>query len=189
MPFPAEVSLSLARTTDVQTIADMSRRLVEAGLPWSWTAARVARHMNHPDCVALVARSRARLAGFALMHIGDELAHLNLLAVDPAFQRQGIGRRLIDWLERSASVAGAFVVNLEVRARNPVALLFYRSLGYTEAGRLPRYYCGREDALRMSRDLSCGSGQPLPGGRAAMPTPLPVAGQVTADWLLTKFRR
>ena len=41
----------------------------------------------------------------------------------------------------------------DLRARNPVALLFYRRLGFIETARLPRYYSGREDALRLMRDL------------------------------------
>ena len=40
-----------------------------------------------------------------------------------------------------------------MRARNPVALLFYRELGFEETGRVPRYYSGREDALRLAKDL------------------------------------
>jgi len=32
------------------------------------------------------------LAAFAIMHFGDEVAHLNLLAVAPDYRRQGLGR-------------------------------------------------------------------------------------------------
>ena len=146
-----------ARCADVQTIADMSRRLVEVGLPWTWTPERVMRHLQHPDSMVITARSAgcdsSSLAGFAIMHFGDDIAHLNLLAVDSAHQRLGLGRRLLSWLEHTAVAAGTFTICLEVRARNPVALLFYRRLGFLETGRVPRYYSGREDALRLMRDL------------------------------------
>jgi hypothetical protein len=99
------------------------------------------------------------------MHFGDDIAHLNLLAVDSRWQRRGLGRRLIQWLELSAITAGAFTLCLEVRAHNPVALLFYRELGFDEAGRVPRYYSGREDALRLTKDLR----HPLCPGWAAAP--------------------
>jgi ribosomal-protein-alanine N-acetyltransferase len=146
-----------ARSADVQMIADMSRRLVEVGLPWTWTPERVMRHLRHPESMVITARSAgcstSTLAGFAIMHFGDDIAHLNLLAVDSSHQRHGLGRRLINWLEHTAVVAGTFTICLEVRARNPVALLFYRRLGFIETGRVPRYYSGREDALRLMRDL------------------------------------
>lgn len=145
--------IALARSADVQTIADMSRRLVEVGLPWTWTPERVMRHLQHPESMVITARSAGCLAGFAIMHFGDDIAHLNLLAVHSAHQRLGLGRQLLTWLELTAVAAGTFTICLEVRARNPVALLFYRRLGFLETGRVPRYYSGREDALRLMRDL------------------------------------
>lgn len=93
------------------------------------------------------------MIGFAIMRFLEESAHLNLLAVDARYQRLGIGRRLMEWLEQSARVAGTFVISLEVRFNNQGARAFYRRLGYTELARIPRYYAGREAAMRMSRDL------------------------------------
>ncbi len=69
------------------------------------------------------------------------------------YQRSGIGRRLVEWLEQCARVAGTFVISLEVRLSNADARAFYRKLGYTELARIPRYYAGREAAMRMNRDL------------------------------------
>ena len=81
-------------------------------------------------------------------------AHLNLLAVQPGYQRQGIGRQLLDWLEASARTAGIFKINLELRATNDRARSFYEKLGYRDAGLKTAYYDGREDALRMTHDLT-----------------------------------
>jgi GNAT superfamily N-acetyltransferase len=61
------------------------------------------------------------MRGFAIMEFLEEEAHLNLLAVDPSYRRAGLGRRLVRWLEESCTVAGSFVVYLEVRASNPGA--------------------------------------------------------------------
>jgi ribosomal-protein-alanine acetyltransferase len=189
MLMPAPIQLGPARAADAQMMAEMSRRLVEIGLPWSWTPARIARHLSHADSLVLAARSGDELAGFAIMHFGEEVAHLNLLAVDSAWQRHGVGQKLLDWLERSAVTAGIFLVCLEVRARNPIAIRFYRSLGYQEAGRLPKYYSGREDAVRMTRDLRHPESR-----RATLPPPAsnpPAGGTLLAgaDWILTKFKR
>jgi ribosomal-protein-alanine N-acetyltransferase len=148
-------SLSLARQLDAVPIALMSRRLVEAGLPsWSSTTRRVTRLIQDPESAVLVARRGDELAGFAIMGFGDEAAHLNLLAVEPRFRRAGLGRRLVRWLEQSATTAGTFEINLEVRARNTGARRFYRALGYTEVEVLSGYYDSLEDAVCMSRNLS-----------------------------------
>lgn len=145
--------IELARLADAAAIAQMSRRLVEYGLPWVWTPQRVARQMKHRETLVAVAREPRVLAGFAIMQFGRERAHLVLLAVETSRQRQGIGRRLMTWLEETAVVAGTFIIGLEVRAGNAGAVRFYRSLGYAETGRRRHYYCGMEDAIRMSRDL------------------------------------
>ena len=87
------------------------------------------------------------------MQFFAEHAHLNLLAVDPAYRRFGIGRQLIEWLEETARVGGIFSVNLEVRANNGGALAFYRTLGYRETKYIPGYYSGREAAVGMTHDL------------------------------------
>jgi [ribosomal protein S18]-alanine N-acetyltransferase len=152
------VELKLARLRDAQRIAQMSCDLVEYGLPWSWTAPRVASHIRSQDSNVLTAWVGSHLAGFAVMQFFAELAHLNLFAVDPQCQRFGIGRKLLVWLEETARVGGIFTINLEVRANNVggrafYGRAFYRALGYQEIRAIPRYYSGRETAIRMTHDL------------------------------------
>jgi ribosomal-protein-alanine acetyltransferase len=142
---------------DAAAIAAMSRHLVEYGLAWSWNEERVERCLRNRDCVVLAARDRRRVIGFAIMEFYAVHAHLNLLAVQPGHQRQGIGRQLLAWLESSARTAGIFKVNLELRANNEGARAFYEKLGYRMAGRRTAYYDGREDAVRMTHDLTISS--------------------------------
>lgn len=156
-PQSDRTELKLARLRDAQPIARMSRDLVEHGLPWAWTARRVAAHMRGRDSNVLAAWNTGELIGFAIMQFYAERAHLNLLAVQPAARRLGIGRRLVEWQEQVARAGGIPVVNLEVRANNPGAQAFYRRLGYRQIKHLPGYYNGREAAIRMSHDLR-GSG-------------------------------
>lgn len=150
------VHIRLAKPRDGDNIARMSRRLIEVGLPWwCWTPKRVAKAIRSPDTIAIVADVGKPMAGFAVMHFGDENAHLNLLAVEPTYRRRGIGRDMLQWLESSCSVAGIVRVSLEVRADNVPAIRFYQSRGYESGDRIPRYYCGQETALRMTRRIAC----------------------------------
>jgi ribosomal-protein-alanine N-acetyltransferase len=146
--------LGLARPTDAREIAEMSRDLIEHGLTWAWTPARVQHFISAPETSVVVARREQRIAAFAIMHFGDELAHLNLLAVAAAHRRQGLGRQLIEWLTATAIEAGVFRINLEVRAQNDVARIFYQTLGFDALNVVQGYYQGREAALRMTRQLS-----------------------------------
>ena len=131
----------------------MSRRLIEHGLPWTWNERRISKCISNPDCVVLVARDGRRLAGFAVAEFWDDRTHINLLAVRPAYQRQGIGGSLLGWLEATAQTAGTFLMHLEVRAANDSARNFYKKRGFQETGFRRGYYAGREDAVRLARDL------------------------------------
>jgi ribosomal protein S18 acetylase RimI-like enzyme len=151
--------LELARATDAPRLAAMSHSLIEGGLRPTWTASRIGWHIRNPDSVVLTAKAGAVsfgapvVVGFAIMRYGDDMAHLNLLAVDPVHRRRGVARQLIRWLEETAETAGTFVIGLELRATNESALQFYSKLGYRELDRVSGYYQGVEPAIRMSRDL------------------------------------
>ncbi len=147
------MEIRLARVSDSKHIAMMSRDLIEVGLGWSWTPTAVSNQIKSRDTIVVLARIRQRLAGFAIMYFLEEDAHLYLLGVKPAYQRQGIGCRLVEWLEESARIAGIAEIHLEVRLSNQSARDFYRTLGYQEVALLPRYYRGREAAVRMRRKL------------------------------------
>ena len=147
-------SIGLARAGDARDIAEMSRYLIEQGLTWSWTPARVQHFISGPESSVVVARREQRIAAFAIMHFGDDVAHLNLLAVAPEHRRQGLGSQLMDWLTKTALEAGVFRINLELRTHNEAARTFYSRMGFEQLGIVQGYYQGREAALRMSRQLA-----------------------------------
>jgi ribosomal-protein-alanine N-acetyltransferase len=145
--------LELASLADAARLSAMSQAHIEHGLRPTWSAARIGWHMRDPESLVLTARAASGIAGFAIMRYRDDVAHLNLLAVEPAHRRRGVARRLLAWLEKTALTAGTFVIGLELRATNEDAYAFYAALGYQERGRVPGYYQGIEPAVRMTRDL------------------------------------
>ena len=155
------VTIRIAAPGDAQAIAEMSRDHIESGLGWRYDPASIQRAMRRRESVVIaaserptyVAGRRPAIAGFAIMDFGDERAHLVLLAVQPTQRRRGIGRRLVEWLIESALTAGMASVHLELRADNAAARRFYRALGFSETVLMPRYYDGREAAMRMLRVL------------------------------------
>ena len=150
----SQIALRLARLGDAPRIANLSRTLIEAGLPWSWTPRRVAAHMRSREHLTVIAVEGGELAGFALAQFGNRSVHLALLGVAHQYQRRGLGRQLVAWVEETAAVAGLFLMQLEVRADNQQARRFYTKLGYRETARAAGYYSGVEDALRFERDLA-----------------------------------
>lgn len=149
----AALEIDLARTDEASLIAACSRDLIEHGLRWRWTPARIHRAIIAQDMNVAVARVRGELAGFGILQYLDDEAHLCLLAVLPARQRQGIGTALIAWLERTVLDAGIGVIRLEARARNESARAFYRHLDYREVMFAGGMYAREEDGVRMAKDL------------------------------------
>lgn len=150
MSRPCAVILRPALVHEARAMAEMSRTLIEAGLSWRYTPRRMAALMADADTVALVAHDGARLQGFAVMHFGDEHAHLVLLCVQPAQRRRGTGGRLAQWLIESARVAGSASIGLELRADNAGAMAFYRRLGFSPTEEVAGYYDASVAARRMT---------------------------------------
>lgn len=148
------VSIRLAVPGDGFTIAIMSRELIEHGLGWSWTPQRVRKSIADRDTNVIVACVGKHVVGFAIAQYGEEQLHLSLLAVRTDYQRRGLGKSLLAWVEKSAVTAGIHTMRLEVRAQNQEARRFYRNIGFEEVALLPLYYAGREAAVRLTRAIA-----------------------------------
>lgn len=74
-------------------------------------------------------------------------AHITVLAVDPRYQRRGLGKWLLVNLLEDACLRDLTRATLEVRPSNSLALALYKSLGFETLGRRRRYYADSEDAL------------------------------------------
>jgi len=57
-------------------------------------------------------------------------AWVNYLGVDPAQQKRGLGRQMMDAVEKKVRPLGCPKINLQVRKDNPDALNFYHKIGY-----------------------------------------------------------
>ena len=94
------------------------------------------------------------MTGFLVARLLQPQTELEIIAVDPRVQRRGLARKLFDELVYQLGQAGITEVVLEVRESNQPALELYRSLGFVETGRRPRYYIDPvEDAVLMRLEL------------------------------------
>ena len=93
------------------------------------------------------------MAAFAITQVVLDEATLFNIAVDPAWQRKGLGRQLLEHLIGELEKRGVLTLWLEVRASNTAAIALYESLGFNEATIRRNYYPtaqGREDAIIMA---------------------------------------
>ncbi len=87
------------------------------------------------------------------MAVGE--AHILNISVDPAEQKQGVGRKMLEHLI-SIARGKAESVFLEVRPSNIHAIALYEDMGFNEIGVRKGYYPaehGREDAIMLALQL------------------------------------
>ncbi|UDJ86171.1 ribosomal protein S18-alanine N-acetyltransferase [Erwinia amylovora] len=93
------------------------------------------------------------LAAFAITQVVLDEATLFNLAVDPAFQRRGLGRELLRHLIDELKQRSVMTLWLEVRASNRSAIALYEQLNFNEVSVRRHYYPtagGEEDAIIMA---------------------------------------
>lgn len=71
------------------------------------------------------------------------------VAVDPEYRRQGLGRKMLEWLIDEIKALGGRAMTLEVRPSNTAAIELYKGLGFRSVGQRPRYYTNPVEAAEI----------------------------------------
>jgi len=101
-----------------------------------------------------VVKHEGRVIGYMLYQTWAEEMELHTIAVSPNLRRQGVGRKMIDYMIRDASLRGVERIFLQVRPSNEAAQSLYSSFGFYVVGVRHRYYRdNQEDALVMRVDI------------------------------------
>ncbi len=106
------------------------------GLPESVRAALIPGLRRHPTTLIFLAISAEGPVGIAVCFLGFStfaarpLLNVHDLAVLPAYRRQGVGRRLLEHVERKARALGCCKLTLEVKEDNSRAQDLYQKMGF-----------------------------------------------------------
>lgn len=153
---PLPVRIRPMTPADLARVMEIAQSLKEAP-HWPRSDYETAlKPQSAPQRIALVAADAetGSVAGFAVASVVESQAELETIAVASEGQRRGAGRILFASLAGELEIAQVQELFLEVRASNGPALGFYRSLGFSETGRRPRYYVDPvEDALSLTLRL------------------------------------
>lgn len=121
--------------------------------PWSeatFASNQGERYLNLKLC------HDQQLVAYAITQVVLDEATLFNIAVDPAHQRHGYGRQLLEHLITELEQREVLTLWLEVRASNARAIALYQGLGFNEVSVRRNYYPsanGREDAIIMALPL------------------------------------
>jgi len=96
------------------------------------------------------------VAGYSVVMIAVEEAHLLNLSIAAPLQRQGLGSELLRFVIQLAQEFAARTIYLEVRESNAAGRALYAQHGFAEIGLRRDYYPAgamREDAVTMEKKL------------------------------------
>lgn len=123
--------------------------------PYPWTRGNFSDSLTSGHS-AWVLMQNEQIIGYSLMMLVLDEAHLLNLSVAKAYQKQGLGRTLLEHMvsiAKSKQMANMF---LEVRPSNISAIALYENMGFNEMAVRRGYYPaanGREDAVLMGLAL------------------------------------
>jgi ribosomal-protein-alanine N-acetyltransferase len=139
------------RLADIDDVLDIEQQVYN--FPWSEGIFKDCFTAGY-DC--WVCEELDNILGYCMISMASGEAHIMNICVDPAEQKQGIGRFMIEHLLKFASDYKVASIFLEVRPSNAAAIALYTGLGFNEIGIRKDYYPGeegREDALMLAKEL------------------------------------
>jgi ribosomal-protein-alanine N-acetyltransferase len=150
---PLPIRIRPMKMADLEQVQEIAWNLRQAPR-WSQESyVKAIEPQALPQRVALVAEDleMEQVAGFAVAMVLTPEAELETIAVAAGLQRRGVAQQLFVALAGELRRLWVTEVILEVRVSNLPALELYRSFGFEENGRRPRYYADPvEDAILMS---------------------------------------
>lgn len=152
------VALHVAMRLEPMQVGDLETvSLIEhQSFTTPWSQSMFLSELKNPTSHLLVARLK-QAPGDIVGHIGyrvvvDEM-HIVIVAVDPAWRRQGIAKQMLCQAMDHARDAACTKATLEVRVSNAAAQQLYFRQGFAPIGTRPRYYMRPpEDALILWRE-------------------------------------
>jgi len=116
-----------------------------------WTRGNFADSLKSAHSAGVLLHNE-KIIGYALMMMVLDEAHLLNLSISKPYQKQGLGRLLLEHMISIAQALNAANMFLEVRASNISAIALYENIGFNEMAVRRGYYPaqhGREDAILM----------------------------------------
>ena len=146
------IKLELLKESDLDEILQLENLCFPED-PWSRMSFET--EIENPLSVFFVARDEESqlIMGYGGIWLMHDVADITNIAVHPDYRREGIGRKLLEFLVQIAREKGMVAITLEVRKSNEAAQKLYETAGFVCCGTRKRYYQGTEDALIMTLEL------------------------------------
>lgn len=139
-----------ANLDDVEAIVSLDQELLQT----NWHEKLYAESIVLKDTQSLVLDHEGRLIGFLIYrNIGGDFEIVQL-ALNKAYQRQGLASMMIDYMIQDAQSSHIEFIYLEVEMDNLPALNLYKKYGFEAIHQRKNYYGQGQNAIVMRKEMS-----------------------------------
>ncbi|MBN2603985.1 MAG: GNAT family N-acetyltransferase [Candidatus Thermoplasmatota archaeon] len=143
---------------DLKRVVELEQKCFGEQLAYTLKQLKYLINKANSCCLAEVDNDLIRGFIIVLYKNGSGVAGIETLNVDPIFQGNGIGRKLLIAAEKEMSSRAIRKVRLEVSTGNIPAIALYEKSGFRKTSILKNYYknqnFGTNDAFRMIKELT-----------------------------------
>lgn len=111
---------------DMEAVLSIERECFSS--PWS--EREFVRYLRQRNTIGMVAEYQDEVAGFMVYELQRNALDLVNIAVDPWYQRQGVGSLMVNKLKGKLSKDRRVLMLTKVRESNLAAQLFFRASGF-----------------------------------------------------------
>lgn len=138
------IRIKVANLNDVAEIYKIENECFST--PWSENG--IAESIENENTILYIAELDGKTAGYMGVQIFSGEGYVTNVATLKEFRRMGVAKALIKEVMKNEME----FLTLEVRQSNIPAISLYKSLGFVEVGKRPRFYREpTEDAVLMTR--------------------------------------
>lgn len=98
---------------------------------------------GQPNKHFVVCERGGNIVGYILFSLNEDISIIELIAVDEKYQRQGIGKLLIQTMESFVIGQGTYKIKVGTQVNNAFAIQFYSGSGFTYVGCRSIYHLWR----------------------------------------------
>jgi ribosomal protein S18 acetylase RimI-like enzyme len=125
----ADFKIRSYQTSDEAAVIDLWQRC-NLVVPQNEPRKDIATKLAVQDNLFFVGTVSSHVVATVMAGYDGHRGWIYYLAVDPDYQRQQIGRRMMETAESALQKRGCPKINLQVRASNRTVIAFYKRLGF-----------------------------------------------------------
>jgi len=142
---------------DLDNIIELERKCFNKYIAYTPKQLKYLITVANSNCLAEIKHQKLRGFIIVLYNKNSQVAGIETLNVDPKFQGNGIGKKLLQAAEEDMYPKYIKKIRLEVSVGNNTAVNLYERLGFRKIALLKNYYNYKQyrtyDAFRMVKEL------------------------------------